>query len=158
MFKSCSVSVFRTALRRRGVFESAVMLNRREMITLRRYRPAPDARWRLKIDAERCSDCAACVRVCPLSALSRRSTDDAASYMFDARRCNGCDKCAEICVEKAIVLTRAQEPAELLEAARLPKAPCVKCGQQGTDRVHGVCMICRQQVARLGGFRRDAQR
>jgi ferredoxin len=54
----------------------------------------PESRYRIKVDD--CTECAACIEVCPFSAIS------ADPYAINSELCNGCGDCAEVCPVEAI--------------------------------------------------------
>lgn len=54
----------------------------------------PESRYRIKTDD--CVECAACIEVCPLAAIS------ADPYAINPELCNGCGDCAEVCPTEAI--------------------------------------------------------
>lgn len=91
------------------------------------------------VDANRCSGCDACTRVCPTSALASR-TDASGTWTlaYDPRRCVSCGLCAGACPEDAIHIqpvidTRLLDVnGELPLCARGPRA-CPTCGDASAD-------------------------
>ncbi len=51
----------------------------------------------LLYDEERCTDCGACIPVCPDHAISREQH----CIILDRRKCIACGKCTEVCVHHA---------------------------------------------------------
>ena len=92
--------------------------------------PAEAPMGRVSIAADRCTLCAACVRICPSQALSMPAAGQVA---FTEEGCSLCGLCRNVCPEKALTLT----PRLLLSAAarRAPRIvaqadlfACVGCG------------------------------
>lgn len=87
----------------------------------------------VRIAAEKCTLCAACVRICPADALSLPGTT--MQLAFTEERCLQCGLCANVCPEKAVTLTSRlltsrtarQSPRVVAEAE--PYA-CTDCGKQ----------------------------
>jgi ferredoxin len=85
------------------------------------------------IAADKCTLCAACVRICPADALSLPGTT--MQLAFTEERCLQCSLCANVCPEKAVTLTprlliartARQSPRVVAEAE--PYA-CTDCGKQ----------------------------
>jgi len=138
--------------------------SRRELLTLRRRKNTADGRWRVRIDADRCSDCGACVRICREAALWRRERDESVTYLLDAPKCNGCDDCAKVCAEQAVVVEHADQVAERLEVVTLPVLNCTRCDRRAAGlSLRGVpagsaprgplCFACRQELAMLAADR-----
>lgn len=165
LYQSESQDPSRSLARRRAPSNNVSAWSRREVLTLRRADPrtsvparrrqisagsGPRLAWCVRLNADRCSDCGACVRICKASALRRRETEQAVSYILDARRCDGCGECARVCAERAVEIRSSTEPAGLHEVARLPFTCCSRCAGRGTGFVDGLCMMCRQPANRLG--------
>ena len=51
------------------------------------------------IDPQKCSACAACVKECPMEAITG---DGKGSYRILPDRCTDCGSCADVCPEEAI--------------------------------------------------------
>jgi len=87
----------------------------------------------VRIAADRCTLCAACVRICPNNALNLPGTT--MQLAFTEERCLQCGLCANVCPEKAVTLTprlltsktARQSPRVVAEAE--PFA-CTGCGKQ----------------------------
>ncbi len=82
-------------------------------------------------------------------ALTRCEADKAVAYSLDARLCDGCGDCKQVCAEQALGVERAEAPADMLEAARLPVELCPSCRNRRTGLVEGLCVLCRQDAMRL---------
>jgi ferredoxin len=131
-------------VRRRASAERPALWSRRELLRLRRSRTRPDGPWTVAIQAELCSDCGACLRVCSESALARRATGATVVYTIDSRRCNGCGDCAEVCAETALRIERLALPQTITEAACLPATTCGNCGVHAAGLRNGLCAVCLQ--------------
>jgi Fe-S-cluster-containing dehydrogenase component len=57
----------------------------------------------IKMIKELCTDCTACIPVCPVGALYRDTKD--LSVKFDAEKCITCGICIKACPTKAMVFT-----------------------------------------------------
>jgi NAD-dependent dihydropyrimidine dehydrogenase PreA subunit len=128
-----------------------VELSRRDVLRLGRSKPEPDGRWRMQMDADRCSDCAACVRICKTSALKRSQIDRFIVYAFDTRGCDGCGDCQRVCAEKALIVKCSDKnKVGISEIAHLPVALCSCCGQSCAAVIDGLCTVCRLNSMRIG--------
>ena len=128
--------------------------SRRELLTLRRRRAVPDGRWRLEIDAAACSDCGACVRICPQEAITRTEASDSVIYSSDAQHCDGCADCGRACAERALKIARVVEPGGIAELVHLSIMICSRCGRRAAGLIEEFCAVCRQDDSRLGGSKR----
>jgi ferredoxin len=87
----------------------------------------------VRISADKCTLCAACVRICPSNALSLPGTT--MQLAFTEERCLQCGLCANVCPEKAVTLTprlltsRAARQSPRVVAEAEPYA-CTDCGKQ----------------------------
>lgn len=95
-----------------------------------------------QLDAERCTGCDACVRVCRHAAI--RLVQDPDAYRIDAERCTGCGLCRDVCEHAAIVVS-AGEAVEV-ETIALQTGRCRACGvhyhrPRGADGT-GLCQVC----------------
>lgn len=125
-------------------------VSRRDFLTFGRGRNRADGMRRVAIDADRCTDCRACVRVC--GAVALRRTDDGARvvYALSFASCNGCGDCAAVCARNAVTVSHASERrGDVAEIAGLTKRTCGQCGRLETGVVDEVCAICQS----VGGLR-----
>lgn len=91
----------------------------------------------VRIAADKCTLCAACVRICPTDALCL--TDTTMQIDFAEQRCLQCGLCANVCPEKAVSLTprlltsktARQTPHVVAEAEPFS---CTGCGNQFATR------------------------
>ena len=87
----------------------------------------------VRIAADKCTLCAACVRICPADALSLPGTT--MQLAFTEERCLQCGLCANVCPEKAVTLTprllisKAARQSPRIVAEAEPYA-CTDCGKQ----------------------------
>ena len=102
----------------------------------------------LKVNAEACTLCKACIGACPESALL--DAPDVPALRFIERNCVQCGLCANTCPEKAITLeprmrlsAAAREPVVLHEDQ--PFA-CVRCGNP-----FGTRSMVRNMIGKVGG-------
>lgn len=88
----------------------------------------------IKIDAEKCVGCGACVNVCPPNALEMLETEDKKVLRYYAGRCIFCWRCVDVCPVKAIKGTREFELAtndslDLHSYIIHTRTRCSTCGQ-----------------------------
>lgn len=74
------------------------------------------AEYAAEADAEKCTGCRACERVCQFGAISHQSGTN--KIKIDQKACYGCGICRSVCRVEAITLRdRIQEPGKLAAAA-----------------------------------------
>lgn len=56
------------------------------------------------IDQAKCIKCGACLKVCPVKAISKIEKDKKVTYVVDPKKCIACGKCVKACPVKAISL------------------------------------------------------
>ena len=102
----------------------------------------------LRVNAETCTLCKACIGSCPESALL--DAQDAPALRFIERNCVQCGLCANTCPEKAITLVprllltaKAKEPVVLHEDQPFD---CVRCGKP-----FGTRAMVRNMIGKVGG-------
>jgi ferredoxin len=92
----------------------------------------------VSIAAEKCTLCAACVRICPSSALILPGS--ILQLAFHEERCLQCGLCANVCPEHAITLTprllisRTARQSPRIVAEAEPYA-CTDCGKQFSTKI-----------------------
>lgn len=91
------------------------------------------------IDADRCTGCDACARICPHRVIQV----EADAYRLDPDGCTGCGLCSDLC---AAVSVRTLDPAPM-RLLPLHRRRCAACGvpfhtpHSGADP-RGLCPIC----------------
>lgn len=120
--------------------------SRRDFLTFGRTARRPRGVWSVTIDAARCTDCGACVRICEESALRRLDDDAHVRYALDAPSCTGCADCATVCAANALSVQPGNEHERddrLTDIVTLPKEHCLRCGQSVAGVINNVCSVCR---------------
>lgn len=99
------------------------------------------------IDANRCTGCDDCVKICPHEALTLIKAENGKSlYHCASERCTGCRLCSDICDVQAIeVQNMGHKGADIL----LTRFRCRACGIEphstgATPPENGLCRICNQ--------------
>jgi Pyruvate/2-oxoacid:ferredoxin oxidoreductase delta subunit len=97
------------------------------------------------IDAEQCSGCDACVRLCPQAAIVLDHTAAQPAYRIVAEQCSGCGVCSDVCDSNAVSVACWQPVAA--EAIPLWTGRCEACGvpfhRPQTGRANDpLCPIC----------------
>ncbi|HMS06083.1 MAG TPA: 4Fe-4S dicluster domain-containing protein [Burkholderiaceae bacterium] len=134
----------------------------------RRWLLAPMARasasaatlWSVTLDADRCTWCLACVRLCPSEALTLRPADAPgapARFVLDMHRCTGCGLCHDACDSHALSAPRspvaqaeATGPTQWTLARRRCSACRVEYFWPDSEPMApaAICPTCRQGRAR----------
>ncbi len=65
------------------------------------------------IDADRCTGCEACARVCPTGALALQQEEGVVSLSFDPVLCTGCGQCGGSCPEQVMRIDRVTDRQRL---------------------------------------------
>lgn len=81
--------------------------------------------WHIQLDAERCTGCHACARLCPQGAIEQDESEPPA-YRLRHARCTGCGLCSDVCQSNA-VSPQAWCKAEVDEVI-LKTHRCATCG------------------------------
>ncbi len=86
----------------------------------------------VRIDAQGCTACEACVRACPTDALACEKEGDGLAITFDPNLCTGCSLCARSCSEDVIQVEHVTDLEALsngrTELYRDTQVRCEKCG------------------------------
>ncbi len=81
--------------------------------------------WSIHLDAERCTGCHACARLCPQGAIEEDDSE-APAYRLRHARCTGCGLCSDVCQSNA-VSPQSWCKAEIDEVP-LQTHRCTACG------------------------------
>jgi len=96
--------------------------------------------WSIQLDAERCTGCHACARLCPQGAIEQDESEIPA-YRLRHARCTGCGLCSDVCQSNA-VSPQSWGKAEIDEVA-LQAHRCVACGLSfEMPAVRGAVSLC----------------
>ncbi len=96
--------------------------------------------WTLDVEADRCTLCGACVRVCAPRSLFLHRRDTELILAFDAATCRGCAACARVCPDHILALRRGQDgilsgdDRKYRPLASSPLVACAACGQPFTTQ------------------------
>jgi ferredoxin len=93
-----------------------------ELLPMQRVGVLP---WSIQFDAERCTGCHACARVCPQGAIEQDESERPA-YRLRHARCTGCGLCSDVCQSNA-VSPQSWCKAEIGEVS-LKTSRCAACG------------------------------
>jgi formate hydrogenlyase subunit 6/NADH:ubiquinone oxidoreductase subunit I len=85
---------------------------------------------RPEIDAERCSACMVCSRLCPTKALDVKDVDGKQAFVFDPLKCLGCGMCKDVCFEKALSLNPCGLNIQEAELVRVERRRCAGCSRE----------------------------
>ena len=85
---------------------------------------------RPEIEAERCSACMVCSRLCPTKALDVKDVDGKQAFVFDALKCLGCGMCHDVCFEKALSLKPCGLDVREAVLVLVEKRPCAGCKRE----------------------------
>lgn len=115
------------------------------------------------MDAEKCTACQMCYRVCPTGAIVSDARN--AKIDFDAMMCVRCRLCHDVCEPDALTLSPSFNMKELFEPTQqrlvtFTVAQCDECGNPFTS-LHGekICHRCRieeEEARELWGIGSDA--
>ncbi|MEM0326109.1 MAG: 4Fe-4S binding protein [Desulfurococcaceae archaeon] len=95
---------------------------------------SPEFRGLIKINAEKCIGCGACVNACPPNALEMIESEDKKILKYYAGRCIFCWRCVDVCPVKAIEGTKefelaTNDPIDLHSYTIHTRVKCSTCGQ-----------------------------
>lgn len=115
-----------------------------EALRAERHETIPAENW---VVATGCTNCEACVRVCPTGAMQLLEDNDAWRLVLLAERCVGCDVCVEVCQPKVLRQRDAGYVVVNRQKGRLlrsvPRKRCKSCDRlfvTGSDA--SVCATC----------------
>jgi len=115
-----------------------------EPVRVTRHPAIPAENW---VVAQGCTNCEACVRVCPTGALQLLEDNNAWRLVLLPERCVACDACVEVCQPKVLRPRDADSVVVSKQKARLlrsvSKKRCTGCDRVFvTEEVSPVCPIC----------------
>lgn len=109
------------------------------------------------VDADRCTACNACVKLCAHEAIVLREADGDGPdrYVVAPQRCTGCELCQDACSEKALRVV--QWPQIASADLVLVASQCVSCGNSYREPAarqdrSALCHVCRSNRARAKLF------
>jgi ferredoxin len=116
-----------------------------EPVRVARHPAIPAEDW--SIVQERCTNCEACIRVCPTGALQLLDDNKAWRVVLLNERCVACDVCVEVCQPKVLYQRDKEQVIANKQKARLlrsvPKKRCTTCDRLFvTEGDSPVCPIC----------------
>ena len=86
--------------------------------------------WQPRLDADRCTWCMACVKLCPEQALTQHADPDAPVHHLTIHptRCTGCTLCLDVCDSQALALTGPDQPrSRQQQVFELQRETCPIC-------------------------------
>jgi ferredoxin len=115
-----------------------------EPVRVARHPSIPAENW---VVAQGCTNCEACVRVCPTGAMQLLENDESWRLVLLPERCVACDVCVEVCQPKVLRQRDADSVVASKQKGRLlrtvPRRRCTTCGRPFVaDGDAGICRIC----------------
>jgi Pyruvate/2-oxoacid:ferredoxin oxidoreductase delta subunit len=109
-----------------------------------RHAAIPAENW---VVAQGCTNCEACVRVCPTGAMQLLEDNNAWRLVLLAERCVACDVCVEVCQPKVLRQRDADFVVVNKQKGRLlrnvPRKRCKTCDRLFvTENDASICAIC----------------
>ena len=115
-----------------------------EPVRVARHPAIPAENW---VVAQDCTNCEACVRVCPTGAMQLLENDESWRLVLLPERCVACDACVEVCQPKVLRQRDADSVVVSKQKGRLlrtvPRRRCATCGRPFVaDSDASICPIC----------------
>ena len=73
--------------------------------------PEP-AKTKTYIDMKKCSQCNACIDVCPSQAIAVKKIDGKKVVVIDPAKCDNCGDCSDACPDNAIIFPKIAKGAK----------------------------------------------
>jgi len=123
-----------------GLYDAPV----EEPVRVARHPAIPAENW---VVAQGCTNCEACVRVCPTGAMQLLEDNNAWRLVLLTERCVACDACVEVCQPKVLRQRDADSVVVSKQKGRLlrtvPRKRCTSCDRLfATEGDATVCQTC----------------
>ncbi|MBU1777772.1 MAG: 4Fe-4S binding protein [Gammaproteobacteria bacterium] len=123
---------------------NAIFDENAEPLRAMRHAAIPAENW---VVEQGCTNCEACVRVCPTGAMQLLEDNEAWRLVLLAERCVACDVCVEVCQPKVLRQRDADSVVVNKQKGRLlrsiPRKRCTSCDRLFvTENDASICQIC----------------